>query len=57
MSAVNCPVVSGVSPKEGLPGTKITIRGENLGNSKEDVECKPFAAVLFFFCCQSSASY
>lgn len=31
------PTVSGVSPREGLPGTKVTIRGENLGNSKGDV--------------------
>ena len=33
----DCPVVSGISPKEGPPGTKITIRGENLGIGKEDV--------------------
>ena len=31
------PVVSGISPKEGFPGTKVTIRGENLGNNKDDV--------------------
>eukprot|EP00731_Ephydatia_muelleri_P020299 Em0013g26a len=31
------PTVSGVSPREGFPGTKVTIRGENLGNSKGDV--------------------
>ena len=36
-----CPVVSGVSPKEGFPGTKITIRGENLGVRKDDILCKP----------------
>jgi len=34
------PEVSGVSPKEGLPGTKVTIRGQNLGTSKEDIKCK-----------------
>lgn len=31
------PVVSGVSPKEGYPGTKVTIRGQNLGINKNDV--------------------
>lgn len=31
------PVVSGISPKEGYPGTKVTIRGANLGNNKDDV--------------------
>ena len=31
------PVVSGVSPNEGPPGTRLTIRGENLGNSVKDI--------------------
>lgn len=31
------PVVTGLSPKEGPPGTKITIRGEYLGNRAEDL--------------------
>ncbi len=31
------PEVSGISPKDGPPGTKITIRGENLGESKDDI--------------------
>lgn len=31
------PVVSGVSPNEGPPGTRLTIRGENLGESKRDI--------------------
>ena len=31
------PVVSGISPREGPPGTKITIRGENLGISPQDL--------------------
>ena len=31
------PVVSGVSPREGPPGTKITIRGENLGITPGDL--------------------
>ena len=34
---VQGPVVSGVSPNEGPPGTKLTIRGENLGNSLKDI--------------------
>ena len=31
------PVVSGVSPNEGQPGTRLTIRGENLGDSLRDI--------------------
>ena len=31
------PKVTGLSPKEGPPGTLITIRGENLGESEEDL--------------------
>ncbi|XP_050438193.1 exocyst complex component 2 [Adelges cooleyi] len=31
------PVVTGISPKEGPPGTRVTIRGENLGNSPNDL--------------------
>ncbi|KAK9509163.1 hypothetical protein O3M35_006540 [Rhynocoris fuscipes] len=31
------PVVTGVSPKEGPPGTRVTIRGENLGNKPQDL--------------------
>lgn len=31
------PVVTGLSPKEGPPGTKVTIRGELLGNRAEDL--------------------
>ncbi|CAK8674239.1 exocyst complex component 2-like [Clavelina lepadiformis] len=31
------PVVTGISPKEGTPGTKVTIRGENLGQSQSDI--------------------
>lgn len=34
------PLVSGISPKEGLPGTKVTIRGDNLGTRKEDITCE-----------------
>lgn len=31
------PVVTGLSPKEGPPGTKVTIRGENLGKNPNDL--------------------
>src|SRR5690242_7724586 len=31
------PKVTGLSPKEGPPGTKLTIRGENLGTCYEDL--------------------
>lgn len=31
------PVVTGVSPREGPPLTKITIRGENLGKGRNDI--------------------
>ena len=31
-------VVTGISPKEGRPGTKLTIRGENFGSCADDIE-------------------
>lgn len=31
------PLVTGISPKEGPPGTKITIRGEHLGTKANDL--------------------
>ncbi len=31
------PVVTGISPKEATAGTKITIRGENLGVTPNDM--------------------
>jgi exocyst complex component 2 len=31
------PLVTGISPKEGNPGTKVTIRGERLGRSYKDL--------------------
>ena len=31
------PVVTGISPKEGVPGQQIIIRGENLGVSHADL--------------------
>ena len=37
MARRNTPQVTGISPKEGPPGTQIIIRGENLGISANDV--------------------
>lgn len=37
MPSIEPPKVTGLSPKEGSPGTKITVRGENLGYSQDDV--------------------
>lgn len=31
------PVVTGISPKEGPPGTRVTIRGEHLGINSNDI--------------------
>ena len=31
------PLVTGISPKEGFPGTKVTIRGEFLGKDESDL--------------------
>ena len=31
------PQVTGISPKEGPPGTKVTIRGEDLGVDTRDL--------------------
>lgn len=31
------PVVTGLSPKEGPPGTRVTIRGEFLGTRASDL--------------------
>ncbi|XP_074644700.1 exocyst complex component 2-like [Tubulanus polymorphus] len=31
------PIVTGISPKEGPPGTKVTLRGENLGRDQRDL--------------------
>lgn len=33
----NAPKVTGISPKDGVPRTKLTIRGENLGVDQDDV--------------------
>lgn len=34
---VNRPIVTGLSPKEGPPGTRVTIRGEFLGSKASDL--------------------
>jgi len=31
------PQVTGISPKEGPPGTRVTIRGEHLGADARDL--------------------
>lgn len=31
------PIVTGISPKEGPPGTRVIIRGEYLGKEPNDV--------------------
>ena len=31
------PEVTGISPKDGFPGTKVIIRGENLGKDENDL--------------------
>lgn len=33
----NTPIVTGISPKEGPPGTRITLRGENFGQKANDL--------------------
>ncbi|CAI2339363.1 unnamed protein product [Caenorhabditis sp. 36 PRJEB53466] len=33
------PTVTGLSPVEGVPGTQVTIRGENLGCDQNDIIC------------------
>jgi exocyst complex component 2 len=37
MTKPNSPVVTGISPNEATPGTKITIRGENFGTTASDM--------------------
>lgn len=41
------PVVTGLSPKEGPPGTRVTIRGEFLGTRAIDLVGK---LTLWAFC-------
>ncbi|KAL0279399.1 UNVERIFIED_CONTAM: hypothetical protein PYX00_000970 [Menopon gallinae] len=35
--ASNTPIVTGISPKEGPPGTRVTLRGENFGQTASDL--------------------
>ncbi|VEL43084.1 unnamed protein product [Protopolystoma xenopodis] len=37
MKKCPAPYVTGISPNEGSPGTKLTVRGENLGIDKKDL--------------------
>ena len=41
------PQVTGISPKEGPPGTKVTIRGENLGVDARDIIGKNLIKISF----------
>ena len=41
------PQVTGISPKEGPPGTKVTIRGENLGVDARDIIGKNLIIISF----------
>ena len=34
------PQVTGISPKEGPPGTRVTLRGEDLGTDARDLTGK-----------------
>lgn len=42
------PAVTGISPKEGPPGTRVTIRGEKLGNKPQDLISKILANLQFY---------
>lgn len=42
------PAVTGISPKEGPPGTRVTIRGEKLGNKPQDLISKILAHLQLF---------
>eukprot|EP00795_Rhopilema_esculentum_P001081 gene1081-15414_t len=45
----NGPVVTGISPAEGPPGTKVKIRGENLGKNASDL--------IGVFICNKNCTY
>lgn len=42
------PVVTGISPKEGPPGTRVTLRGEFLGSKAQDLIGKYFFSIISF---------
>lgn len=44
------PLVTGVSPNEGIAWTKVTIRGENLGTGPTDLIGKFFLLWKFILC-------
>jgi len=44
------PQVTGISPKEGPPGTRVTIRGEYLG-----VDARDLTGMLQWVCFDNSA--
>lgn len=43
------PVVTGISPKEGPPGTRVTIRGEFLGTKPTDLASR--LTLYYFYVC------
>lgn len=45
---ISPPAVTGISPKEGPPGTRVTIRGENLGTKPQDLISKILAHLQLF---------
>lgn len=42
------PLVTGISPNEGTPWTKVTIRGENLGTGPNDLVGEPQLFLLLY---------
>lgn len=42
------PVVTGLSPKEGPPGTRVTIRGEFLGLKANDLIGEILLSIIDF---------
>ena len=42
------PQVTGLSPKEGKEGTKIIIRGQNLGKDKYDLKSNAVLSSMYF---------
>lgn len=43
------PIVTGLSPNEGPPGTRIKIRGENFGSKPTDLIGKKTERLCFMF--------